>query len=271
MDFIGNREADRAAKEALKVAKVEAPANAYNAALAMAVAWGKWIMSYASIWDPSVQGEEVVVERALEQMEEDERAVAQVERSSLPHELWRGRGRVMCRRCGRESTELKPIRTFGADACKGAAGGRVMAAATGNRNYLWSRYRHSAQEMNRMGLARASLSIIPQAAIDQERIEEVTLEPGGAGEGEEGEAVEEAVVGSGGRNVVVHGSEGRRGHALRSRGQLTWCDTCGAYSHQRAGSRIRGECWGATTRHRLTRLGRLREGKHPITGEALQG
>ena len=274
MDFVGNREADKAAKEALKVAKLEAPAEAYNYALAMAVAWGKWIMNYASVWDPNVQGEEDAVERALEQEEADEREVQEVMRSSLPHELWKGRGRMVCRRCGRESTAQKTIHTFGTDACKGAAGGRVLAATTGNKNYIWSKHRHSIQEMRGMGLTRASLCIIPEAAIDQGRIDEALIDMEGQAGGTEQEGQGEPSLER--QDIVAmqvsSGGATRRKHALRTRGQLMWCDACGAYAHQRAGSRIKGECAGAaTTRHRLTRLMRLRAGRHPITGGALMG
>ena len=40
------------------MAKLEAPAAAYNAAIATAVLWAKWIMDYAAIWDPRCPEEE---------------------------------------------------------------------------------------------------------------------------------------------------------------------------------------------------------------------
>ena len=274
MDFVGNREADRAAKEALKVAKLEAPAEAYNSALAMAVLWGKWVMDYASAWDPNQAEEEALAEEAWEREGAEERENLEATRNSLAHELWRGRGCVVCRRCGRESTMHRPIHTFGADACKGTAAGRVMAAGTGNINFLWSRYRYSVIEMAVRGLTQASTGAIPQAAIDEERIDEVREDTGvvGGAAAEEGEEPpgDDGPRAGVTRTVAVGVARGRQ-HALRTRGQLTWCDACGAYSHQRAGRRIKGDCVGAVTRHRLTRLVRLRAGKHPISGAVLEG
>ena len=63
-DHVGNEAADKAAKEALAVAKLEAPAAAYNAAIATAVLWAKWIMDYAAIWDPRCPEEEEREEEA---------------------------------------------------------------------------------------------------------------------------------------------------------------------------------------------------------------
>ena len=62
---------------------------------------------------------------------------------------------------------------------------------------------------------------------------------------------------------------GGRSHALRTRGSLTWCDVCGAYSHVRAGNGIKGHGPGTGTRHRVTRLSWLGQGRHPITNESL--
>ena len=60
------------------------------------------------------------------------------------------------------------------------------------------------------------------------------------------------------------------GHALRHRAGVLWCDVCGAYGLQRAGARLKDECKGSATRHRKTRLLRLQEGRHQLTGAKLQ-
>ena len=203
-------------------------------------------------------------------------------RTSLPHELWQGRGCISCRRCGRESTAGKPIPTFGADACKGTAAGRILASNTGNINFLWSKFRHDKNEMAIRGLTLTCSRPLPRAVIDEARLQEVCEEhpwpPGalaaegvvGDDDGEVGERVEVEVgaVGEAGGELGAEGT-GRR-HRLRTRGCLVWCDYCGAYSAQRAGARLRGTCEGRpTTRHRTTRLNRLRMGRHPITNVPL--
>ena len=82
-------------------------------------------------------------------------------------------------------------------------------------------------------------------------------------------------MGAGGREEV--GGEGaggvvRRRHAIRVKGSMIWCDRCGSYSTLRAGVRLKGDCEGLpTSRHRVTRLGRLRLGRHPITNVPLEG
>ncbi len=60
-DREGNAAADKAAKEALAVAKLEAPAEAYNMQLARAVMWGRWIIRYATRWVSDVHDMEAEV------------------------------------------------------------------------------------------------------------------------------------------------------------------------------------------------------------------
>ena len=55
-NYVGNAAADTAAKEALAVAKAEAPAGAYNAAVATAVLRSKWILDYQAVWVQCVHG-----------------------------------------------------------------------------------------------------------------------------------------------------------------------------------------------------------------------
>ena len=66
------------------------------------------------------------------------------------------------------------------------------------------------------------------------------------------------------RRTLAHTTEPGR-HAARTGGKLTWCDVCGAYATERAGSRIMGPCQPANSGHTATRLASLRQGQHPIT------
>ena len=303
---VGNEAADKAAKEALALAKLQAPATAFNAALAMAVLWAKWVMDYASVWDARWPDE---AERAEEMLERDagERGrLVRAERNTITHELWKGKHGTRCRRCGREATVSNPIPTFGSDACKGAATGRILASDTGNINYLWSEYRHSKEEMAIQGFALLRTRGIPRSAIDEGRIQEIGVGNdegrvrtgsrrgnaaglggavgredevaaiglrGGSGTEEGGSGGMEEGGKGGGRSAEATPEDGRgRRHRLRVIGRLVWCEVCAAYSTQRAGARLRGSCKGMVgTRHRATRLERLRCGRHPLTNVALEG
>ena len=277
MNHVGNAAADKAAKEALRVAKSEAPTDAFNSALAAAMLWSRWIIDYATTWDSLHQEEQEEGDAAAEREREEQRAQEQVKhRGSLAHELWKGRGRTECRRCGRMDGPEHPVASFGSDACKGVAAGRVRAAATGNKNFIWATYKSTVTEMGAKGLVKALTVGVPRELIDEERLGEVGLEEeqgrrqggghenrGGGQAGSRGAHEEEA------RQAGTHVRAVARQHALRTRGLIAWCDVCGSYSVQRAGGRLKGECHGATNRHRLTRLSRLRSGRHPITGQLI--
>ena len=298
-DFVGNSAADKAAKEALATAKIESPATAYNAAIATAVMWAKWMLEYCTIWDPRCPQTEAAVEDILEGMERGQEGQDRTRRSTTTHELWSDGKGTRCRRCGRGSSDRKEISSFGADACKGSAEGRVLTSNTGNINYLWAAFRHTKTEMARQGFTLSRCAVIPSSAIDEERLLELpgedrgigvgatTTEGGqanveGQGDGEdpighlpgpiqrgESRGQEEERRSVTGGELSVRGTQVSR-HNLRRIGNVLWCDRCGAYSTQRAGARLRGECLiHALTRHRATRLARLREGKHPITNKPL--
>ena len=290
MDHVGNAAADKAAKEALSVAKREAPADAFNSALATAMLWSRWIVDYATTWDTLHQEEQDEGDVAAARGEEEQRSNQQVkQRGSLPHELWKGSGRTLCRRCGRQDAPEHPVASFGADACKGVAAGRVRAAATGNKNLIWATYMWTAAEMGAKGLVKVGTAGVSRDLIYEERLGEAPLD------GIQGSRPSEAQVGRGAAQASVEGEpeEGQgsrqaggaqggveqddrkvrgagRQHALKARGLITWCDICGSYSVQRARWRLKWVCQGATTRHRLTRLTRLRAGWHPSTGKLIE-
>ena len=72
------------------------------------------------------------------------------------------------------------------------------------------------------------------------------------------EAKRHATRGSTPHNTAV----GR--HAIRTSGAVTWCDVCGAYAAERAGTRLM-VCRPKSARHTATRLERSRKGLCPIT------
>ncbi len=58
----------------------------------------------------------------------------------------------------------------------------------------------------------------------------------------------------------------RTDHHLMSAGPLLFCNRCGAYALDRAGSKLMGQCSKAVARDVKRRLERMRQGLHPITG-----
>ncbi len=60
-----------------------------------------------------------------------------------------------------------------------------------------------------------------------------------------------------------------KGHQLRMTGPIIWCQRCGRYASRRLGKALKLECGGAATGAYATRVTRLREGRHPITGDFL--
>ncbi len=59
------------------------------------------------------------------------------------------------------------------------------------------------------------------------------------------------------------------GHRLVITGPLIWCERCGRYASRRVGRALKGGCVGEATGAYATRLRRMREGLHPLTGAAL--
>ncbi len=55
-------------------------------------------------------------------------------------------------------------------------------------------------------------------------------------------------------------------HHLMTIGPLLFCNRCGAYGLDRAGSRLMGQCGKLVSRDVRIRLERMRQGLHPITG-----
>ncbi len=58
----------------------------------------------------------------------------------------------------------------------------------------------------------------------------------------------------------------RTDHHLMNAGPLLFCNRCGAYGLDRAGSKLMGQCSKAVARDVRRRLERMRQGLHPLTG-----
>ncbi len=187
----GNAEADRSAKEALRVAIAEAPHHAYNAQLARAFLWAKWITEYAAFWvDDTTHSPEDVGEAAL-----SGGASRQVRapRGTLPHEIWQTTTQILCRRCGRERRRNQEGGGFRLEPCRGSAAGRALASARGDKNQLWFRYYFSVADMVRRGASLLARSVVPMALVDLNVIDMLNIE-GEAGEAVEAAAAAEAAV-----------------------------------------------------------------------------
>ena len=180
----------------------------------------------------------------------------------------------------------------------------MLAANTQHVNHYWPTDKWSEAELNRSGYTHVKPTKIPDALIDERGLGPLKGAEVGAwaavraqtdGQGGEQELPQESTEitrgvrlqggaqdttgegraeggGMGGeRRQSVAGSTahptaiGR--HAIRTRGAVTWCDVCGAYGVERAGTRLMGACQPQHTRHMVTRLERLRKGLRPISGK----
>ncbi len=197
----GNAEADKAAKEALRAAISEAPHHAYNAHLARAFLWAKWVAGYSSCWvddttHPPEAGEESAAGAAVSQR-------VRAPRGTLPHEVWQTSTRILCRRCGREQPKEREEGGFRLEPCRGSAAGRVLAAARGDKNQLWFRYFFSVSDMVRRGAYLLARSVVPMTLVDLDSIDRLNIE-GEMGEATDSAAAAEAAVR---RAVATHGTQ----------------------------------------------------------------
>ena len=92
MDHVGNNAADKAAKEALAVAKADSPATEFNAAIARAVQWARWMMGYTNSWDPTWPEEVERAEEALAREAQQGEGGVKAMRRTIDHELWERKG-----------------------------------------------------------------------------------------------------------------------------------------------------------------------------------
>ena len=137
------------------------------------------------------------------------------ERTTMGHELWDLKGTWMCRRCGRQSAKEDERRALKSSPCGGSAGGRAMAHATGNVNYIWNVHTLATDGMLQQGARLVRRSCIPSEMVDAARFAEMEGEYADRLRKDLREA-EEAEGGTegggrtvGGRHVALGTSEGR--------------------------------------------------------------
>ena len=168
---VGNGRADEGAKAAAQAAEREAPTRSFNEQLKKALAWYRWILDYASAWeddvDPDVQGSAGDSEAA--QLEGGAPCADQ----GMPHELWKIRREVLCRRCGARAGIEEAKAGFLRRACAGCAAGRAAAEVTGNKNYLWAKYATSWKEVQAKGAMLVAVVAIPRSLVDYSGLDEV--------------------------------------------------------------------------------------------------
>ena len=168
----GNDVADREAKRALKEALRLSPTAAVRAGIARAISWARWIAAYASGWVKDT--EELERRRTGRRMGEVAGGVGL--RTTLGHEIWDIKGNWVCRRCGRQSENEDVSRALKSSPCGGCAGGRAVAHATGNRNYIWNKHALTSACLQQQGARLVRRSNIPKAMIDSEKLGEMVGE-----------------------------------------------------------------------------------------------
>ena len=285
----GNEAADAAAKAMLNEALLEAPIRNFSVQAARAMLWAKWIVKYASDWlddaDPMDDVPAVPAER---------RERGESESNKLEHQVWEVGSLSMCSRCGRQEQLRAGRRGYRADACKGSAGGRALAHATGNKNWVWAHHLHSEADMRKKGAWLIQRGRVPPSMVTDEPLQ-------GAGAGEEGHALAETHPDGSEEGwrpwlddlawlYLPHLEQGsaRRmeedlqakwasgaartpaGHLLRSSGSTVWCLRCACFARQRHGSGLKSTCEPRRDNSSLIRTKRLQSGLHPLTGEPLK-
>ena len=95
------------------------------------------------------------------------------QRTTLGHENWEFGDLWVCRRCGRQSVQRDARRALKSSPCGGCAGGRAVAHATGNSNYVWNRHVLSTAGLREQGAKLVQRSSIPESLIDRNKIGEL--------------------------------------------------------------------------------------------------
>ena len=137
----------------------EAPTHSFNAHLARAILWARWLLNYAENWvtDTTLGQEEAEREMRAEASSNDESR----QRGTMTHERWRLGNKVSCRRCGREEVMGGEGRRALDDACAGSAAGRALAHASANPNHIWQDYRFTEADYISKGGILLQASRVP--------------------------------------------------------------------------------------------------------------
>ena len=292
----GNLLADSAAKEAAARSEKEAPTASFRAQTRQALAWIRWIIKYIAGW---ISDTEAAASPSSFGKVKGEVAVPfQFGESYMKHELWQIGGEITCRRCGlrRASTDE---RRFAAERCAGAAAGRAAAQASGNINFVWSRFALASAELASRGGRRITNGVPPKWMIDrgglkdasssQQHLQAMRDYLNGASASEPcppwlgppawmpphlvqpwelGGAALRREVGCYREVLEIKSSA----HRIAFCGTIAFCTRCACFSECRVGSRFKGTCTVPQGRAAAAvgyRLRRLSKGRHPITGQVI--
>ena len=289
----GNLLADLAAKEAAARSEKQAPAVSFRAQTRQALAWSRWIIRYAANWIADTEAAAAPVHVAKVECERP--APFDFGESHLKHELWQIGGEVICRRCALRRAQAVETK-FTAERCTGAAAGRAAAQASGNINFVWSRFTSTRAELASRGGRRITQGAPPKWMVDPGGLREASSSHlhlqelrdylNGAGADEQcppwlgppswmpsylvqpwevGGAALRREVGCNREALATRSSA----HSIAFNGAIAFCTRCACFSERRVGSRFKGACVIPEGRAAAAvgyRLRRLREGRHPITG-----
>ena len=296
-DQYGNWLADAAAKAGAARSEKQAPAAPFHAQVKKALAWLKWVGRYSTEWINDTEYNPVP--KAVSRVSNDPADGCNFGGAHLKHELWTVGNRVACRRClaTQRGGEEELVATTGR--CEGSAAGRAAAQATGNLKYVWARFATTRRDLLSRGGRRLTHGRPPRWMIDRGGLAQVASSPqhldelrrylaGGEDHGrappwmapppwmpaalaqpwETGEGDMSAEIGC--YREALEERDAR--HTVAFRGPLAYCNKCPCFAERRVGSRFKGACVLSAGRAAAAfsyRLARIRDGKHPIIGEAI--
>ena len=73
---------------------------------------------------------------------------------------------LQCRRCARTFGKGELPTSSHYETCKGMAGGRALAALTGNVNYAWADFAIAASELIKKGARMGRSTRVPDIAVE---------------------------------------------------------------------------------------------------------
>ena len=291
----GNWLADGAAKAATAASEAEAPTASFNEQLRTALAWTRWIARYATDWV------EDIAPSPMPKQGSPAEGAWEYGDMYLRHEKWVVGQHALCRRCGISLPTHRGAARVSTQ-CAGAATGRAAAHATGNINYVWARFLLSKRQLEEKGGRQVSDAAPPRWIVDPQRLHELAASPAQvayttrprAERAELQPAFSGQITPAWLRQpdwMPTHlaqpwetdmGMHGCRREVLEARGNehsvafvgpIVYCSRCACFTLKRLGSRLKGICARPAGRAAAAvayRLGRLRAGRHPITGQALR-
>ena len=298
-DQFGNWLTDEAPKAATAASEIDAPTARFNAQLKTALAWTRWTARYAASWVRDIAPSQRLAPSTSSDM-------AWVYGDAhLRHEKWTVGQRAVCRRCGIAMPAKEGAARISLQ-CAGAATGRAAARATGNINFVWARFLYSKRQLVERGGKLIEAAPPPRWIVDLQRLDEVftdrsqvvrtAVHPGERSwlpsdfaaqatpvwlrkpewmpahlvqPWEEGESLPSHLHGCRREELEARDDE----HRVVFAGPIAYCSKCACFTQKRLGSRFKNACVlpagraAAAVAYRLTRL---RAGKHPVTGHALQ-